>query len=88
MSARRFASPRALLVAADAECRPVCFVWRERTERVVVVEATWEEAEGWWRASDGAAGRRCYRVRTATGLRCLLYYRIDLRTWALGAILD
>lgn len=88
MSLRRFDPARPLLVEADGARRPRLFVWRGRVTRVIAVEATWDEATGWWREPDGATARRCYRVRTASGLRCLLYHALADDGWSLGAILD
>ncbi len=88
MSARRFTPPRAVDVTADRAGRPCTLVWRGRAERVVAVEATWEEAEGWWRGPGAATARCCHRVRTTTGLRCLLYHNLTSNNWSLGAILD
>lgn len=88
MSVRRFDPAPSLLVEADAAGQPRRFVWRGRSERVVAIEATWEEADSWWRGSGGATMRRCYRAQTASGLCCLLYRRRDADAWTLGAILD
>ncbi len=88
MSVRRFDPAPPLLVEMDALGLPWRFIWRGHSERVVTVEATWEEQDGWWRGSGGSTMRRCHRVRTASGLRCLLYRRRDADAWTLGAILD
>jgi hypothetical protein len=88
MSARRFDPPPALLVEADAGERPWRFVWRGRSEQIVAIEATWEETAGWWRGAGATTARRCYRVRTHAGLRCLVYHERDTNGWTLGAILD
>lgn len=88
MSVRRFDPAPPILVDLDDTGRPGALVWRGRVEQVVAVEATWDETEGWWRGPDGATARRCYRVRAATGLRCLLYHDRADDAWALGALLD
>ncbi len=88
MSVRRFDPAPPLPVEADDAGDPRAFVWRGRAELVVAIEATWDEAAGWWRGSAGVTARRCYRVRTITGLRGILYRNLADATWSLGAILD
>lgn len=88
MSVRRFDPAPSILVETDQEGEPRWFSWRGRGERVVAVEATWDEQDGWWRGLGKATTRRCYRVWTGTGLRCLLYHAGAEAAWSLGAILD
>lgn len=54
---------------------PKTFMWRGRRHRV----RQWEMAAG--RQAEREVGRRLYRVRTATGLRCVLSHDLVSQIW-------
>lgn len=91
---RRFAPTRPIevVVRRDAD-EPLVLRWRERSERAVAVEATWDVEEGWWRsgnplASGEATRRRYYRLRAASGLLCIIYRDLGSGCWFLEQISD
>ena len=86
MSARRFAPPPAIAVATDGGGLPRGLRWRGRWERVAAIEAVWGVTAGWLEAA--GATRRCYRLRTAAGLLCVVHHEPESDVWHLEAILD
>jgi hypothetical protein len=63
---------------------PTEFTWRGRRHRVRSVERFDTETE---LCHNGVMRRRLYRLRTASGMRCLLSQDIERETWHLEKVL-
>jgi hypothetical protein len=63
---------------------PVEFTWRGRRHRVRSVERFDTETKP---RHNGVMRRRLFRLRTASGMRCLLSQDIERETWHLEKVL-
>jgi hypothetical protein len=72
-------------VASSSQCvYPVEFTWRGRRFRVVSVETYRTDSQ---QGCYGVAQRRIFRLRTASGMRCLLTQDVDRDTWHVEKVL-
>lgn len=89
MIVRRFPSAqRVEVLVSQGTGRPVWLRWPWRVERVVLVEAEWAVEHGWWQGEPEVVRRRYYRLRTAAGMRCLVYRDLGSGHWYLAGIVD
>lgn len=63
---------------------PIEFTWRGRRHRVRSVEGFNTEIKP---RHKGVIRRRLFRLRTASGMRCLLSQDVERRTWHLEKVL-
>jgi hypothetical protein len=63
---------------------PVEFTWRGRRYRVMSIEAYRTDNQ---QCCGGVAHRRIFRLRTASGMRCLLSQDVARETWYVEKIL-
>ncbi|HEY44146.1 MAG TPA: hypothetical protein G4O11_09210 [Anaerolineae bacterium] len=63
---------------------PLEFTWRGRRHRVRSVESFHTETKS---HRNGVIQRRFFRLRTASGMRCLLSQEVERETWHLEKVL-
>ena len=87
MTARRFAPAHPVeVVAHPATGAPYQVRWHGRAEWVTRIEETWAVDEGWWRGAPGAIRRRYFRLRTRSGLLCIVYRDLSSGCWHLEQV--
>lgn len=64
---------------------PTAFIWRGRRHLVRAVEACEAESR---RTSSGSERRRKIRLRTASGMRCLLSHDLRRSRWQMEGVLN
>jgi hypothetical protein len=89
VSARHFVPARPVVVLTQQpDGAPQHWCWRGRTYRTTRVEANWTVTTGWWRGETETTARAYYRLRTRTGLVCVLYHERATGAWYLDQVLD
>ena len=89
MSARHFVPARPVVVLTQwPDGAPQQWCWRGRLQQTTRVEAMWTVTTGWWQGETASTVRANYRLRTRTGLICVLYCERMTGAWYLDQILD
>lgn len=76
-----------ILVQTDAHNRPLRFVWRERTYRLVQIQQHWQVDTDWW-SEAGRIWRDYMAVTTTNGLLCVIYQDLLTEQWFLSKLYD
>jgi hypothetical protein len=83
--AKLLRKPQEIAVKTNAGGTPLSLFRNGTSERVTALYERWKVTDQW---GGEHVERRCFRVRTSTGLVCDIYHEIGTKKWYLSKIHD